>query len=147
MRWRLLLAVGGATAVAVVAVKPGPLLRVFPRYAPVTDHLPGRRLDTSDPIYFHVSSERPASVNTAAIRRAGELVPDDAIFYVRAPSSAPSSDEVMLAAQLFLLPAIQSRRPDAAGWILSYRAPLPAEPSGRVYELDGDLHLTKVRRG
>ena len=145
MSWRFVLAVAAAMAVVAVALKPGPILRVFPRYTPVVDHLPGRRLDTSDPIYFHFSSERAASVNTAAIRRAGELVPDDAIFYVQAPSSDPTSDDVMLAAQLFLLPAIQSRRSDAASWVLSYRAPASTEPSGRVYELDGDLRLTKVR--
>jgi hypothetical protein len=114
--------------------RAGPILRVFPRYAPVTDHLPGR-LDTGDPIYFHATSERAASLNTAAIRRAGELVPDDAIFYVRAPSSDPRSDDVMLAAQLFLLPAIRTRRPDAAAWIVAYRAPVSAEPSGRILNL------------
>ncbi len=58
IRWRLGLAVGAAVAVAAVALEPGPLLRVFPRYAPVVEHLPGRRLDTGDPIYFHFGSNR-----------------------------------------------------------------------------------------
>ena len=146
MRWRLGLAVGAAVTVAAVALEPpGLLLRVFPGYAPVVEHLPGRRLDTGDPIYFHFGSNHAASVNTGAIRRAGELVPDDAIFYVRAPSSDPRSDDVILAARLFLLPAIQSRSPEAADWIISFRAPVPTRSSGRVYEFDDDLRLAKVR--
>ena len=90
-------------------------------------------------------SNRAASVNTGAIRRAGELVPDDVIFHVRAPPSDPRSDNVILAARLFLLPAIQSRSPDAADWILSFQAPVPTRSSGRVYEFDDDLRLAKVR--
>jgi hypothetical protein len=145
MRWQIGIGVAAAAAVATIALRPEPLLRVFPRYAPVVHHLPGDRLDTGDPIYFHVGSQRPARVDTSAIRRAGKLVPDNAIYDVRGPASDPTSGNIMLAARLFFLPAVQSRRPRAANWILSYRSRASKAPSRHVYELDPDLTMTHVR--
>jgi hypothetical protein len=107
--------------------------------------LPGHRLDTADPIYFHTGYQRPARVDTSAIRRASKLVPNNAVYYVRRPASDPTSDNIILAGQLFFLPAVQSRRPQAANWILSYRSRASKAPSRHVYELDPELTLTQVR--
>lgn len=145
MRWRIGAAVVAAAAVAAVAVRPGPLLRVFPRYSPVVQHLPGRQLDAGDPFYFHFGYKRPARVDTSAIRRAGRLIPNGAVYYVRGPASDPTADDVAAAAQLFFLPAVQSRTPQAANWVLSYRSRTPKPPVRHVYELDRDLRLTQVR--
>jgi hypothetical protein len=145
MRWQIGIGVFAAAAVAAMALRPGPLLRVFPRYAPVVHHMPGRGLDTGDPIYFHVGYQRPAHVNTSAIRRAGTLIPNNGVYYVRGPSSDPAAHNIMLAAQLFFLPAVQSRKPQAADWILSYRSRASKARSRHVYELDPDLRLTEVR--
>jgi hypothetical protein len=148
MRGRFAIGVAAGAAVASIALVPrasSPLLRVFPRYSPAVHHLPGRSLDAGDPIYFHVGYQRAARVDTAAIRRAGELVPNDAIYYVRTPASDPTRGDIVLAAQLFLLPAVQSKNPSAAGWILSYRSPAPTARARQVYELGPDLRLTEVR--
>jgi hypothetical protein len=102
--------------------------------------LPGRELDGPDPIY----SQR-AKVDTAAIRRAGELIPDNAVYYFTTASSNPTSDNVVLAARLFFLPAVQSQNPKLAGWILAYRVRRPSSVSRHVYTLDRDLRLIRVR--
>lgn len=144
MRWQIALAVAAGVATTGLAAWPDPLVRLFPRYGVVADHLPGGRLDSGDPIYFHVGYERPARVNTAAIRRAATLVPDDAVYYFRG-SSGPTSENLMLAARLFFLPAVQSQRSEPATWILSYRDSRPPARWRRRYELDRDLRLTEVR--
>jgi hypothetical protein len=144
MRWQIAIGVVAAAVVAAIALHPEPLLRVFPRYGPVVHHLPGRGVDTGDPIYFHVGYERSAHVHTSAIRRAGTLIPNEAVYYVRGPSSDPTSDNIMLAAQLFFLPAVRSRTPQAAGWILSYRSRASKARSRHAYELDPDLRLAEV---
>jgi hypothetical protein len=119
-----------------------------PEYGPIIARLPGYQPQTGDPIYFHFSSRAPTHVDTAAIRRAAQLVPDDATYAVQAPESSPSTHDVILAAQLFFLPAVLSLRADTVGWILSYRS--TSIPHGlrstTSYRLDKDLLLVKVRR-
>jgi hypothetical protein len=145
MRWKIGIGIAAAAVVAAIAVRPGPLLRVFPRYSLVVHHLPGRRLDTGDPIYFHIGYRHPARVDTPAIRRAGKLVPNGAVYYVRGPASDPTTHDIGAAAQLFFLPAVRSRTPQAASWMLSYRSRTPKPPVRHVYELDRDLRLAQVR--
>jgi hypothetical protein len=116
-----------------------------PEYAPIIDRLPGHQPQSGDPIYFHASSVSAARVNTAAIRRAARIVPDDATFFVSAPES---QSDVVQAARLFFLPALPSRHAARAEWILSYRStslPNGFEPV-RIYHLDKDLLLTNIRR-
>jgi hypothetical protein len=119
-----------------------------PEYAPIINRLPGYRPQTGDPIYFHFASREPTQVDTAAIRRAARLVPDDATYFVQAPESSPSKDDVVLAARLFFLPAVLSLRADRVGWVLSYRS--TSIPGGlraiTSYRLDQDLRLVRVRR-
>src|SRR6266571_8007194 len=138
-------AVAAVVSLALVSRASSVLLHVFPRYRPVITHLPGRRLDSGDPIYFHFGLRRSAHVDTPAIRRAGEIVPDNVIYYVRAPASDPTRGDILLAAQLFLLPAVQSKVPRAADWILSYRSPPPTKRPRHVYELGAGVLLTQVR--
>lgn len=145
MRSKIGIGIAAAAVVVAIAVRPGPLLRVFPRYSPVVHHLPGRSLDRGDPIYFHIGYRRPARVNTSAIRRAGTIVPNRAVYYVRGPASDPMTGDIAAAAQLFFLPAVQSRTPQAANWMLFYRSRTPKPPVRHVYELDRDLRLARVR--
>jgi len=148
MRSRIGIAVAAFAGVVLLGFSSGPsslLVRTFPRYGPVVDHLPGSRLDPGDPIYVHSSSRRPARIDTGAIRRAGELVPNDAVYFVDAPSSGTASDDVALAAQLFLLPAVRSTSAGAAGWILSYRSRARHRPAAATYVLSPDLRLAEVR--
>jgi hypothetical protein len=119
-----------------------------PEYAPIINRLPGYRPQTGDPIYFHFSSQARTHVDTAAIRRAARLVPDDATYFVQAPESIPSTQDVVLAARLFFLPAVLSLDADRAGWVLSYRStsiPQGLRPT-TTFRLDEDLLLVRVRR-
>jgi hypothetical protein len=62
-----------------------------------------------------------ADVDAQAVRRAGELVPDDARYYLDMPHVSPLlAGNVKAAAQLFLSPALPVRDPRAAGWVLHY---------------------------
>jgi len=120
-------------------------LSVVPEYAPIIDRLPGYQPQAGDPIYFHDSSRAPAHVDTAAIRRAARLVPDDATFFVQVPDS---KSDVVDAARLFFLPAVPSRRAATAEWILSYRSlslPRGLQPA-QTYHLGPDLLLVKLQR-
>jgi hypothetical protein len=139
------IALAAAAAVGLVALYPARLLQVFPRYGFVVHHLPGRELDGPDPIYFHFGYRSPADVNTAAIRRGGELIPNEAVFYFRTGVANGTSENVMLAARLFFLPAVQSRTPTFADWALSYRARPSSGMAREVYPLDPDLRLARLR--
>jgi len=124
------------------------VLSQVPAYAPIIERLPGYSPQSGDPIYFHFRERHPAHVDTAAIRRAGRLVPNDATYFVQAPPSDANTAGVVLAARLFLLPAAPTRRATTADWILSYGT--PSLPRGlkvaRSYRLDDDLRLVKLRK-
>lgn len=124
------------------------VLSKVPAYAPIIERLPGNSPQTGDPIYFHFGERHPAYVDTAAIRRAGRLIPDDATYFVQAAASDANAGGVVLAARLFLLPAAPTRRASTADWILSYRS--PSLPRGlkvaRSYRLDHDLRLVQLRK-
>ena len=124
------------------------LVSRFPGYAVVLHRLPGRGIDTGDPVYVHYGRQRRVRIDTAAIRRAGELLPDDAVFYIEALESDPRADDVRLAARLFLLPALPAQRPATASWILTYRSPLPrGVHTRRVERLGAGLVLTQTGSG
>ncbi len=138
-----LVAVALALTVTVDAVER--LVLRFPGYGVVLQRLPGRGIDTSDPVYVHFGRQGTVRIDTTAIRRAGELVPDDAVFYIEVLESDPGADDVRLAAKLFLLPALPAQRPDTASWILTYRSPLTGRvPARRVEILGGGLVLTQT---
>jgi hypothetical protein len=139
------IALVAAAAVGLLALHPARLLQVFPRYGVVAQHLPGRQLDGPDPIYFHFGYRSPAEINTAAIRRGGELIPDDGVYYVSTGVADRTSENVMLAARLFFLPAVQSRTPALADWVLSYRTHSSIGAVGKVHTLDPDLRLSRLR--
>jgi hypothetical protein len=141
------IALAGAAAVALLALYPARLLQYFPAYHDVTRHLPGRELEGPDPIYKRAGYPRPTKVDTGAIRRGGELIPDGAVYYFQSAVSTQSvdrtSEDTMLAARLFFLPAVRSQKPNLADWILSYRVRPSSSMSRYVYTLDRDLHLTR----
>ncbi len=64
------------------------------------------------------------------MRRAGELLPDDARYLLWAPgASSLLLGNLKAATQLVLAPALPVQDPAAAEWVLSYRAS-PALPPG-----------------
>jgi hypothetical protein len=105
------IALAAAGAVALLALHPAPLLQVFPRYGFVARHMPDRQFDGPDPIYFHFGYRSPAKIDTAAIRRGGELIPDDGVYYFRTGVADQTSENLMLAARLFFFrPCKRARR-------------------------------------
>jgi hypothetical protein len=124
------------------------VLSALPWYAPIIERLPGYGPQEGDPIYLHAGSRVPAHVDTAAMRRAGRLVPDEATYFVQAPRSNPTALEIVRAARLFFMPAPPSRRAATADWILSYRS--RSLPKGlraaRIYRLNDDLLLVELQR-
>jgi hypothetical protein len=77
--------------------------------------------DGPEPIY-------DARVDDGALRRAGELVPDGARYFLHTPHVSPLlAGNLKAAAQLYLSPALPVRDPQAASWVLRYGGPgLPA---------------------
>jgi hypothetical protein len=89
-------------------------------------------------------------VNGAAVRRAGELLPDDARYFIWAPGATPLlQGNLKAAAQLMVAPAVPVQDPRAAQWVLSYRAS-PALPPGvgasEISRLDQGIFLVRVAR-
>ena len=84
-------------------------------------------------------------IDTAAIRRGGELIPDEGIYYFRTGVADQTSENIMLAARLFFLPAVQTQRPRLADWVLSYRALRSTGVARDVYRLSPDLRLARLR--
>lgn len=113
-RAALLLAL--AATVALLALVPAPSRSPLGRLASFEADGPG-------PLY-------DAPVDEAAIRRAADLLPDDATYYVYAPQADPLlQGNLKAAGQLFFARALPAQDPAAAEWVLSYRA-TPRLPSG-----------------
>lgn len=74
-------------------------------------------------------------VDGAAVRRAGELLPDKARYLLWAPGTSPLlQGNLEAATQLLLAPALPVQDPAAAEWVLSYRASPALPPGLRVGE-------------
>jgi hypothetical protein len=125
----LLLALVVATAVLAVAPR-SPIAR-----------LANYDSDGPDPLY-------DADVDGAAIRRAGELIPEDATYYIHtAPSDPLLIGNLKAAGQLFFAPALPVRDAARADWIVSYRAPRLVPRglhAGRAYRLGERIWLLEV---
>jgi hypothetical protein len=105
-----------AAVFALLALVPAPARSPLGRVASFDADRPDPRYD--------------APVDAAAIRRAAELLPDDATYYVHAPGVDPLlQGNLKAAGQLFFTPALPVQDPAAAGWVLSYRAE-PRLPPG-----------------
>jgi hypothetical protein len=116
------------------------LLARFPEYAPVVRRLPHYAGQSGDPDPAHFSHRIDANL----VRRAGDLVPDDALYYVNSPG--PFAESLDRLARLYFLPALAVRHPSDADWILSFRR--RSLPRG-VAELESitlsqDLSLSRV---
>lgn len=99
--------------------------------------------DGPEPLY-------DAPVGGAAVRRAGELLPDSTTYAVYAPAADPLlAGNLKAAAQLFLAPALPVHDFGRADWILSYDAPELLPPGLRplrVHRLAPGIALVEVRR-
>jgi hypothetical protein len=99
--------------------------------------------DGREPLY-------DANLDAAAIRRAGELLPDDTTYAVYAPGARPLlAGNLKAAAQLFLAPALPLHDPLQAEWVLSYGAGGVVPPGLRplrVHRLGPGVALVQVRR-
>jgi hypothetical protein len=136
-----LVAAGFALVAASSAVSEWVLRRV-PDYAPVLRRLPRYEGQSGDPDMGRLN----ARIEIAAVRRAAELVPDDALYYVDAPE--PFAEGLDRVARLFFVPSVAVRRPDDAAWILAFRSRSP--PPGVVtldsFELGRELSLLRIGR-
>jgi hypothetical protein len=98
--------------------------------------------DGPDPVY-------DAAVDGAAIRRAGDALPDRTTYFLYAPHASPLlAGNLKAAGQLFLSPALPVRDPRAARWILSWgaggRVPPGVRP-GRVIRVGDGVALVEAR--
>ena len=98
--------------------------------------------DGPDPVY-------DTRVDGAAVRRAGEILPDGTTYFLYAPAASPLlAGNLKAAGQLFLSPALPVRDPQAARWILSYgaggRVP-PGVRAGRVIPVGDGVALVEAR--
>jgi len=118
------------------------VLARLPEYAPILRKLPRYEGQRGDPDLGRLQ----ASIDVAAIRRAAEFVPDDALYYVEAPE--PFAEDVRRVAQLYFLPAAAVRHATDAEWILAFRS--RSLPSGvkdvESIALSRDLSLIRVAR-
>jgi hypothetical protein len=99
--------------------------------------------DGREPLY-------DANLDGAAIRRAGELLPDGTTYALYAPDARPLlAGNLKAAAQLFLAPALPLHDPRRAEWVLSYgtgRLLPPGLRPLRVHRLGPGVALVRVRR-
>jgi len=97
-----------AAAILVSPAVPGPLGE------------PGRRLANTESDGRDPHWDRP--LDGEALRRAGEVVPDDVTYVIDAPGEDPVlQGNLKAAAQLFLAPALPVQAPRDAEWVLRYR--------------------------
>jgi hypothetical protein len=103
-------------AVVLLALVPRPSDAPLGRLANVDSDGPDPRYDVP--------------LDGAAIRLAGDLVPDDATYAVLVRDGDPLlQGNLKAAAQLFLAPALPVQDPDRAQWILLYVAGEPGLPA------------------
>ncbi len=143
--WRARLLLGLAIAGGVAALAAAPALD-----GPIS-RLANYESDGPDPIW-----DVPG-IDSAALRRAGELLPDDARYFLFTPpagqdapyESTLRAGNVLAGAFLFLAPAAQVRLPADADWVLSYQAPTLVPPglrAERTVALGEGVFLVRVRR-
>jgi hypothetical protein len=89
-----------------------------------------------------------ADVDGAALRRAGEVVPEGDTYFLFMPGATPLlAGNVKAAAQLFLLPALPVTDPRRARWVLRYGGGglPPGLTAGAATELAPGVALVRVR--
>lgn len=125
-----------AAVVGAVAFAPQPLSSPIRRVA-------NYRADSANPI-FNVP------LDAGALRRAGELIPDDAreTWFVHTRPEPQLGHDLLGAGLLFFTPALPAADAARARWILSYeaRTRLPAGVEAqRTYRLGDAVYLVRVR--
>jgi hypothetical protein len=118
------------------------VLSLFPKYAPVLRLFPRYKGEQGTPDFGRLE----AQIDVAEIRRAADILPDDALYYVHAPERF--AKDVRRVAQFYFLPAAAVRHPTGADWVLAFRS--PSLPQGLVEResiaLSPDLSLIRVAR-
>jgi hypothetical protein len=105
-----------ALAALVAVLVPSPSDSPLGRVASIDADGPDPRWDTP--------------VDGTAVRRAADVLPQDARYLVWAQGASPLlQGNLKAATQLLFTPALPVRDPDAAEWVFSYRAS-PAVPTG-----------------
>lgn len=111
------------------------------RLSSPVDRLVNVEPDTASPIYN-------VPVDDAAMRRAGEIVPDDVLYFVTWPEAQPQYEhDLHGAAHMYLSPALPVRDPARAEWVLAYLVPAPVPTGKRVvqrFRLGTDLEVLEV---
>jgi hypothetical protein len=136
-----------ARALIVLAVAcAATLAATVPRLDGPVSRLANYRADSADPIWDNSRGPRPT--DGAALRRAGELLPAHAAYWLDVDQSVPGlQHDVEGAALLFFAPALRVERPADADWVLNYGA-RPLLPPGlrpeRVYRLGAGVALVQV---
>jgi hypothetical protein len=143
-------AAAGATLVLLLAFVPQieqRLLKLFPQYRLVLEHLPGRQFDSGDPVYQHFDEPVPLRLDNDALRRAASLLPDDATYAVVAGGDDRAFSEIAKGAGLFFSPALRVTAIGRASWVLTYRSPVPPKiPVDRRYSVGGGFSLVRLQR-
>jgi len=132
-RGRALLVTALAALTVLVAVAPRPLSSPIARLA---------NYDADGPLPIY-----NVPIDDAALRRAGELLPDDVTYYIHSrdePGFTVFDHDLRGAAYLYLLPALPVQKPEDAEWLLSYRAEDPPPFGGDVMLVAGEgVFLTR----
>jgi len=119
-RGAVALAVGAG--VLVMAAAPVPKLHgLYTRL--VSPHA-----DRPDPHYG-------TAIDAAAMRRAGDVLPDDATVFVYTPNDPAFRHNVMAGVRLFFTPAAVTDQARDAKWVFSYDTPQPVPPGVRAREV------------
>jgi hypothetical protein len=118
-----------------------------PEYAPIVLRLPGYSGADGDPIYSHFGDVAPAAIDTDSVRRAAQLLPNRATYFLKVSRSTPNAKDLSLSANLFFQPALRARRVGRAEWLVSYGSPLPPRVDAVAsYRISRQLVLLKLRR-
>jgi hypothetical protein len=136
-RARILVVCGLALVTALLAVAPRPLSSPIRRLA-------NYRADGPDPLW----DTRPA-LDGAAIRRAGELIPDGSTYWIYGPGGQWVHD-LQGAGFVFFPTALPVGRASQAEYVFSYerqRLLPPGLRASRVWRVGPRIFLVKVRSG
>jgi hypothetical protein len=132
----------GAIALAIGAGVLVMALAPVPKLHGLYVRLVSAQADNPDPHYG-------TDIDAAAMRRAGEMLPDDATVFVHTGNDPTLRFNVLAGVRLFFTPAAVTDGPGNAEWVFSYAAPRPL-PAGvharRVVKLGDGILLVRLAR-
>jgi hypothetical protein len=129
-------AIALAVGVGVVVMALAPVPKLHGLYV----RLVSPHADSPDPHYL-------TAIDAAAMRRAGEVLPDDATVFVYTPNDPALRHNVMAGVRIFFTPAAVTDRARDAQWVFSYDTPQPLPPGVRsreVVPLGDQVRLARI---